>query len=147
MGGGARHDPYQRVLVPSDALGLVGVGVGEARNLTALAAEEAVEGRTDLVALAFLEGVALRAARLSAVSVVSSSTRQVAAEPRIQRPLQLFPARPGQERRTAVGRQLHARRERGQPGRPDQAHVHFLIEAYHCNAQTRLQDYISSRVL
>jgi hypothetical protein len=47
-----------------DTLLLVCLGVGEARDLTALAAEEAVQVRSDLVALALLQVVALRASCL-----------------------------------------------------------------------------------
>lgn len=43
---------------------LVGVGVGEALNLTSFAAEESVKVGADLVGTAFLEGVALSAASL-----------------------------------------------------------------------------------
>lgn len=60
------------VLVPSDALLLVGVGVGVALDLTSLAAEETVEHRADLVALALLQGVALSAAGLEEVGTLLS---------------------------------------------------------------------------
>lgn len=58
------------VLVPSDALLLVGVGVGVALDGTGLAAEEAVQSRADLVAAALLNGVALRAAGLEEVGTL-----------------------------------------------------------------------------
>lgn len=54
----------ERVVLPGDALALVGVGVGVALDGARLAAEEAVQRRADLVAAAVLDGVALRAARL-----------------------------------------------------------------------------------
>jgi hypothetical protein len=60
------------VLVPGDALLLVGVGVGVALDLTGLAAEEAVEHGADLVALTLLQGVALRAAGLEEVGTLLS---------------------------------------------------------------------------
>ena len=62
----------ERVLVPGDALLLVGIGVRVAIDLTGLAAEEAVEHGTDLVALTLLQGVALRAARLEEVGTLLS---------------------------------------------------------------------------
>jgi hypothetical protein len=49
---------------------LVGVGVGEALNLTRLAAEDTVELRADLVALAGLQSVALSAAGLEKVGAL-----------------------------------------------------------------------------
>lgn len=60
------------VLVPGDALLLVGVGVGVALDLTGLTAEETVKHGTDLVALALLQGVALRAAGLEEVGTLLS---------------------------------------------------------------------------
>ena len=60
------------VLVPGDALLLVGVGVGVALDLTGLATEKAVEHGADLVALALLQGVALRAAGLEEVGTLLS---------------------------------------------------------------------------
>jgi hypothetical protein len=60
----------QGVLLPGDALGLVGVGVLVALDGAGLAAEEAVEGGADLVAAAGLDGVALRAARLEEVGTL-----------------------------------------------------------------------------
>ena len=65
---------YQSVLVPGDALLLVGVGVGVALNGARLAAEQAVERRADFVAAALLEGVALRAARLEEVGTLLGVT-------------------------------------------------------------------------
>jgi hypothetical protein len=47
-----------------DALLLVGLGVGEAGNLTTLAAEKTVQVGSDLVALALLQVMALRASCL-----------------------------------------------------------------------------------
>jgi len=55
---------YQGVLVPSDSLVLVGIGVVETLNLTSLAAEETVQVGADLVALTLLQVVALCAAGL-----------------------------------------------------------------------------------
>uniref|UniRef100_A0A182KI94 Uncharacterized protein n=1 Tax=Anopheles christyi TaxID=43041 RepID=A0A182KI94_9DIPT len=51
----------QRVLVPGDALGLVGVGVAEASSLASLATEQTVQVRADLVLATGLDGVALGA--------------------------------------------------------------------------------------
>lgn len=51
----------QGVLVPRDALGLVGVGVGESGGLAGLAAHQTVQVRADLVLATGLDGVALRA--------------------------------------------------------------------------------------
>jgi len=62
----------QCVLVPGDALLLVGVGVRVAVDLAGLAAEEAVEHGADLVALALLQGVALSAAGLEEVGTLLS---------------------------------------------------------------------------
>jgi hypothetical protein len=64
----------ESVLVPVDTLLLVGVGVGEALDLTGLAAEDTVELRADLVALAGLQGVALRAAGLEEVGALLGVT-------------------------------------------------------------------------
>ena len=61
---------YQSVIVPSDALLLVRVGIREALNLTSLAAEETVQIWADLVTLALLQCVALSASRLPGVSNV-----------------------------------------------------------------------------
>jgi hypothetical protein len=57
----------ESVLIPVDSALLVGVGVGEALDLARLAAEDTVELRADLVALAGLQGVALCAAGLEEV--------------------------------------------------------------------------------
>jgi hypothetical protein len=57
---------YQSVLAPGDALGLVCIRVGKARHLARLAAEEAVQLGSDLVALASSQRMALRASRLLA---------------------------------------------------------------------------------
>jgi hypothetical protein len=62
------------VVVPGDALLLVGVGVGVALDGAGLAAEEAVERGADLVTAASLDGVALRAARLEKVGTLLSVT-------------------------------------------------------------------------
>jgi hypothetical protein len=64
----------ESVLVPVDTLLLVGVGVGEALDLTGLAAEDTVKLRADLVALAGLQGVALRAAGLEKVGALLGVT-------------------------------------------------------------------------
>lgn len=61
---------YQGVLVPGDALLLVGVGVGETVDLAGLTTEESVELGTDLVALASLQGVALSASGLEKVGTL-----------------------------------------------------------------------------
>lgn len=71
---GGRVVAYESVLVPGDALLLVGVGVGVAFNGTGLAAEEAVERGADLVDAASLDGVALRAARLEEVGTLLGVT-------------------------------------------------------------------------
>lgn len=65
---------YQSVVVPGDALLLVGVGVGVAVDGAGLAAEQAVQGRTDLVAAASLNGVALRTAGLEEVGTLLGVT-------------------------------------------------------------------------
>lgn len=62
----------QCVLVPGDALLLVGVGVRVAVDLAGLAAEEAMEHGADLVALTLLQGVALSAAGLEEVGTLLS---------------------------------------------------------------------------
>ena len=62
--------PYQSVLLPCDALLLVGVGVCETIDGTSLAAEEPVEVGPDLVALTLLQVVALCAPGLREVRVV-----------------------------------------------------------------------------
>jgi hypothetical protein len=54
----------QGVLLPGDALLLVGVGVGEALNGTSLATKETVQVRADLVGTALLDSVALSTAGL-----------------------------------------------------------------------------------
>lgn len=60
------------VVLPGDALGLVGVGVRVALDGAGLAAEEAVQRGADLVAAVLLDGVALRAARLEEGSTLLS---------------------------------------------------------------------------
>ena len=64
----------ERVLVPGDALLLVGVGVRVTGDLAGLAAEETVELGADLVALALLQGVALSAAGLEEVGALLGVT-------------------------------------------------------------------------
>lgn len=64
----------QSVLVPGNALGLVGVGVVVALNLTSLAAEESVKVRSNLVGTTFFKGVALSTAGLEKVSTLGSVT-------------------------------------------------------------------------
>lgn len=70
----AQVQTHQSVLVPGDALILVGVGVRVALDGAGLAAEQAVERGADLVALARLEGVALRAAGLEEVGTLLGVT-------------------------------------------------------------------------
>jgi len=65
---------YQSLLVPGDALLLVGVGVGVAVDGAGLAAEKAVQRRADLVAAVLLDGVALGAARLEEVGTLLGVT-------------------------------------------------------------------------
>jgi hypothetical protein len=67
-----RNVTYQSVLIPGDALLLVGVGVRVALDLTSLAAEETVKHGADLVTLTLLQGVALRAAGLEEVGTLLS---------------------------------------------------------------------------
>lgn len=63
---------YQSVLIPGDALLLVGVRVRVAGDLARLAAKESVKLGTNLVALALLQGVALCASRLEEVGTLLS---------------------------------------------------------------------------
>lgn len=65
---------YQSVLVPVNTLLLVGVGVGETLDLARLAAEEAVQSGSDLVAAAILDGVALSATGLEEVGTLLGVT-------------------------------------------------------------------------
>lgn len=65
---------YQSLVVPGDALLLVGVGVGVAVDGAGLAAKQAVQRRADLVAAVLLNGVALRAARLEEASTLLDVT-------------------------------------------------------------------------
>lgn len=58
------------LVVPLDTLLLVGVGVGVALDGTTLAAEEAVQGRADLVAAVLLNGVALSTSGLEQVGTL-----------------------------------------------------------------------------
>lgn len=67
---------YKSVLVPLDTLLLVGVGVRETLNLTSLATEETVKVWSDLVSLALLQVVALRAAGLDCVRRCSGKMRR-----------------------------------------------------------------------
>lgn len=62
------------VVVPGDALLLVGIGVGVALDGAGLAAEEAVQGRADLVAAILLDGVALSTTGLEEVGTLLSVT-------------------------------------------------------------------------
>ena len=64
----------ESVLVPVDGTLLVGVGVRETGDLTRLAAEETVELRANLVALAGLQGVALCATGLEEVGALLGVT-------------------------------------------------------------------------
>lgn len=50
---------YQCVFLPCDTLLLVGIGIGEAFNLTSLSTEETVQVGANLVALRLYDGVAL----------------------------------------------------------------------------------------
>jgi hypothetical protein len=65
------------LLVPLDALLLVGVGVGVALDGASLAAEEAVQSRADLVAAAVLDSVALGATGLEEVGTLLSVSCKV----------------------------------------------------------------------
>ena len=65
---------YESILLPCNALLLVGVCVGEALDGAGLAAEEAVERGADLVAAVFLEGVALGAPGLEEVGTLLGVT-------------------------------------------------------------------------
>jgi len=67
----------ESVLVPVDGALLVGVGVGEALDLTRLAAEDTVELRADLVALAGLQGMTLCATGLEEVGALLVVTWQM----------------------------------------------------------------------
>lgn len=64
----------QGLLLPGDAGLLVGVGVGVALGGAGLAAEEAVQGRADLVAAVGLDGVALGTTGLEEVGTLLSVT-------------------------------------------------------------------------
>lgn len=61
---------YQSVLLPLNALLLVGVGVRVALNGAGVTTEQAVQGRADLVATASLDGVALGATGLEEVGTL-----------------------------------------------------------------------------
>lgn len=67
----------ESVLVPVDGTLLVGVGVRETGDLTGLAAEETVELRANLVALAGLQGVALCATGFEEVGALLGVTWNV----------------------------------------------------------------------
>lgn len=69
-GRAAAVKTYESLLVPLNTLLLVGVRVGESVNGTGLASEEAVKVRADLVALAFLQVMALSASGLRGVRSV-----------------------------------------------------------------------------
>ena len=62
------------LLVPLNALLLVGIGVGVAVDGASLAAEEAVQGRADLVAAGLVDGVALSATGLEEVGTLLGVT-------------------------------------------------------------------------
>lgn len=59
-----QKESYKSVLFPDNGLVLVGIGVGEALDLTRLAAEETVQIGSDLVTLSLLEVMALCATGL-----------------------------------------------------------------------------------
>lgn len=67
----------QGLVVPGNALLLVGIGVGVAVDGTGLAAEQAVQGRADLVGTASLDGVALGAASLEQTGTLLGITWMV----------------------------------------------------------------------
>jgi hypothetical protein len=60
----------ESVVVPLNALLLVGIGVGVAVDGTSLAAPETVQGRADLVAAVLLNGVALSTSGLEEVGTL-----------------------------------------------------------------------------
>jgi len=60
------------VLLPGDALALVGVGVGVALDGAGLATKKTVQSRADLVGTALLDGVALSTAGLEEVGTLLS---------------------------------------------------------------------------
>lgn len=65
---------YESLVVPLDALLLVGVGVRVALDGTGLAAPKAVKSRADLVAAVSVDGVALSATGLEEVGTLLSVT-------------------------------------------------------------------------
>lgn len=69
-----RRGTYQSVLLPLDALLLVGIGVRVALDGTSVATEQAVQSRADLVAAASLDGVALGATGLEEVGTLLGVT-------------------------------------------------------------------------
>jgi hypothetical protein len=62
---------YQGVFVPSDTFRLVGIRIGEASDLTSLAAEDTMQLRANLVAFASLQSMTLCASGLWRLSVKS----------------------------------------------------------------------------
>lgn len=62
----------ESLVVPLDALLLVGIGVGVTIDGTGLSAEEAVQSRADLVAAVLLNGVALSTSGLEEVGTLLS---------------------------------------------------------------------------
>ena len=70
----------ESVLVPVDTLLLVGVGVGEALDLTGLTAEQTVKVGPNLVGLALTEGVALGTPGLIISALCSASASGCVAE-------------------------------------------------------------------
>lgn len=69
-----RDGAYQSILLPCDALLLVGVCVRVALDGAGVAAEEAVERGADLVAAVLLDGVALGAPGLEEAGTLLSVT-------------------------------------------------------------------------
>jgi hypothetical protein len=65
---------YQSVLLPLDALLLVGIRVGVTLDGAGVTAEQAVKSGTDLVAAASLDGVALGTTGLEQTSTLLSIT-------------------------------------------------------------------------
>lgn len=66
--------PYQCALIPFNTLLLVGVRVCEALDLAGVAAKEAVKVGSDLVGLALLQVMALRASCLEEVGALLAVT-------------------------------------------------------------------------
>jgi hypothetical protein len=61
---------YKSILLPYNVLSLVSIGVREALNGSGVTTEEAVEVRTDLVALTLTKSVALSASGLEEVGTL-----------------------------------------------------------------------------